>query len=75
MTDQYVMIDTDTTDFSRFLMVTGLDQYYRYECFSLAGVDSLTTLFALTHEDLNDLTVEMNMSGDESGTIFLNCRS
>ena len=55
--------NANMTDFSCFLTVMGLDQYY--ESFSLERVVSLTTLFAMTHEQLNELAIEMNMPGDD----------
>ena len=50
-------------ELSLFLTVAGLDHYE--DAFNLAGVTSAQTLFGMTHEELNDLAMKMNMPGDD----------
>ena len=61
MTD--VVFDRDSTEMGQFLRATGLEQYQ--QSLSLVGVVSLHNLTSLSHEELEELAVEINMPGED----------
>ena len=61
MTD--VVFDRDSTEMGQFLRAAGLEQYQ--QSLSLVGVVSLQNLTSLSHEELEELAVEINMPGED----------
>ena len=61
MTD--VIFDRDSTEMGQVLRSAGLEQYQ--QSLSLVGVVSLQNLTLLSHEELKELVVEINMSGED----------
>ena len=58
-----VLFDQVVMEMGQFLRLTGLEQYQ--QILSLTGVVSLENLTSLTHEELEQLAVEINMSGED----------
>ena len=58
---QHAMGDP-SLELSLFLSVAGLEHYQ--ESLDMEGV-SLRSLFAMSHEELNDLAIKVNMPGDD----------
>ena len=58
-----VIFDRESTEMAQFLRSAGLEQYQ--QSLSLVGVVSLENLTSLSHEELEELAVEINMSGED----------
>ena len=61
MTD--VIFDKDSTEMGQFLRSAGLEQYQ--QSLSLVGVGAVENLTSLSHEELEELAVEINMPGED----------
>ena len=59
----HVIFDQFSTKIGLFLRPAGLEQYQ--QSLSLVGVVSLENLTSLKHEKLEQLAVEINMSGED----------